>query len=177
MPNLSRRRILIAPAALMLGSAVTTVAGQEPLPKETKTKTPPKVRPMKPPVASDLVKQFVLEAHRNLDEVKKLYAQEPALLNACWDWGGGDFETALGGASHTGQREIALFLLEKGARLDLFAAAALGYLDVVKATVAANPGCANAPGPHGIPLIVHAKMGKEPAKLVLEYLESLMKKE
>ncbi len=29
-------------------------------------------------------------------------AAQPALLNAAWDWGGGDFETALAGAAHRG---------------------------------------------------------------------------
>ena len=83
------------------------------------------------------------------------------------------FETALGGAAHTGQRAIALFLLEKGARLDIFAATMLGQLDVVKAAVAAMPGIVKSPGPHGIPLIDHAKMGKKDAEDVLKYLESL----
>ena len=48
-------------------------------------------------------------------------AQEgpPALLNATWDWGAGDFETALGAASHMGNRESAGVLLARGARLDL----------------------------------------------------------
>ena len=68
-------------------------------------------------------------AHADLDEVKRLLAQEPALVKAAWDWGGGDFETGLGAAAHMGHREIALFLLENGAALDLFAAAMLGYVD------------------------------------------------
>jgi hypothetical protein len=39
---------------------------------------------------------------------------EPRLLRATWDWGGGDFETALGGAAHMGRRDIAAWLLERG---------------------------------------------------------------
>jgi hypothetical protein len=105
--------------------------------------------------------------------VQELLAQEPKLVNACWDWGGGDFETALGAAAHTSQREIAEFLLDNGARLDVFAAAMLGHLDVVKAAIAADPRAAKAPGPHGIPFIMHAKMGGENALPVLEYLQSL----
>jgi len=31
--------------------------------------------------------------------IKKLLEREPLLLNASIDWGGGDWETALGGAS------------------------------------------------------------------------------
>jgi hypothetical protein len=49
---------------------------------------------------SKLVEEFVVKAHSDFDRVKELLAQEPALINATWDWGGGDFETALGGASH-----------------------------------------------------------------------------
>jgi len=128
---------------------------------------------MKPPIEAELVKAFVRAGHRDLDEVKALFSQEPGLLNASWDWGAGDFETALGGASHTGQREIALFLLEQGARMDVFAAAMLGHLDVVKAAVAAHPGVARAAGPHGIQLLMHARMGGEPAADVLAFLQSI----
>jgi hypothetical protein len=94
-------------------------------------------------------------------------------VNACWDWGGGDFETALGAAAHTGQREIALFLLSHGARMDLFAAAMLGRLDIVKATLEGVPEARQALGPHGIPLLVHAQVGGPAAAKVLAYLESL----
>ncbi len=127
------------------------------------------------PLSSERVKEFVLAAHRSLDEVKTLLAHEPNLVNATWDWGDGDWESALGGAAHTGQREIALYLLEHGARLDLFAAAMLGKLAVVKAAVMDDPQIVHVPGPHGIPLLVHAKMGGETAVPVLTYLEEVMK--
>ena len=68
-----------------------------------------------------LVNEFVSKAHGDLDEVTQLVAQEPALVRAAWDWGGGDFETGLGAAAHMGNRPIALFLLDNGADLDLFA--------------------------------------------------------
>jgi hypothetical protein len=126
-----------------------------------------------PPIAPELVNEFVLNAHKDLDRVKALLAQEPKLVNACWDWGGGDFETALGAAAHTGRREIAEFLLDHGARMDIFAAAMLGHLDVVRAAITADPRVKSAPGAHGIPLLMHAKMGGEPARPVLEYLQSL----
>ena len=126
-----------------------------------------------PPIASELVNEFVLKAHSDLNRIKELLAQEPKLVNACWDWGGGDFETALGAAAHTGRREIAELLLDSGARMDIFAAAMLGHLDVVKAAITACPQARNAPGAHGIPLMVHAKMGGEKAAPVLAYLQSL----
>lgn len=124
---------------------------------------------------ANLVQEFVGNAHGNLERVKELLAQEPALVNATWDWGGGDFETALGAASHMGRRDIATFLLERGARLDLFAAAMLGKLDIVQAALEAFPQAIHTPGPHGIPLITHAEAGGEEAKAVLEYLLSLQK--
>jgi len=119
-----------------------------------------------------LVEEFVGNAHGDLARVKELLAQEPALVNATWDWGGGDFETALGGAAHMGQKDIANFLLEHGARLDIFAAAMLGKLEVVKAALEAYPDAIDTPGPHGIPLINHARAGGEETKAVLEFLVS-----
>lgn len=127
----------------------------------------------KPALEAALVEEFVGNAHGNLPRMQELLAQEPSLVNATWDWGGGDFETALGAASHMGRRDIALFLLERGARLDIFAAAMLGRLEVVKAALEAFPQAVSTPGPHGIPLIKHAEMGGEKAKAVLEYIQSL----
>ena len=89
-----------------------------------------------------------------------------------WDWGGEDWETGLGAAAHMGRKDIANTLLENGARLDLFAAAMLGKLDIVKAALDAYPDANSTPGPHGIPLIAHAKAGGEEAKAVLDFLES-----
>ena len=88
-----------------------------------------------------------------------MLAEEPNLINGAIDWGNGDFESALGGASHMGRRDIAEFLLEHNARMDIFAATMLGRLDIVKAAVVAFPNIVHVPGPHGIPLIVHAEKG------------------
>jgi len=127
----------------------------------------------KPAITATLVQEFVGKAHGDLDRVTELLAQEPALVNATWDWGGGDFETALGAAAHMGRKDIANFLLEHGARLDIFAAAMLGKLEIVKAALTAYPTALKTPGPHGIPLIVHAEKGGEDELAVLEYLQSL----
>lgn len=129
----------------------------------------------KPSLAPDLVQEFVGKAHGDLGRVEELLAQEPGLINATWDWGGGDFETALGAASHMGRKDIAAFLLDHGARLDLFAAAMLGNLEIVRAAISAYPDAIQTPGPHGIPLIAHAQIGGEDAREVLEYLQSIMK--
>ena len=127
----------------------------------------------KPTLEASLVQDFVGNAHGDLDRVKELLAQQPALINSAWDWGGGDWETGIGAAAHMGRRDIATYLLEQGARLDLFAAAMLGNLDIVKATLETYPDAINVPGPHGIPLFAHAQAGGTEAIAVVEYLKSL----
>jgi hypothetical protein len=117
-----------------------------------------------------LVRDFVANAHGDLDRVKELLEQEPALVNAACDWGGGDWETGLGAAAHCGRKDIAHHLLARGARLDLFAAAMLDRLDIVQAILTAFPEARHTAGPHGIPLIVHAQQGG--AASVLAYLET-----
>ena len=131
----------------------------------------------KPRLGSTLVQDFVIFGHYDLDMVKKLLEKDPAVLNSTVDWGGGDWESALGGASHMGRRDIAQFLLEKGARPDIFTAAMLGHLDVVKSLIASHPTLVAAKGPHGIPLAVHAKMGGKEAEEVLKYLNDLKSKD
>lgn len=148
----SRRSLLLASPALAAGQAVDRRG---------------------PALAPELVKEFVVAAHAKLERTQQMLDSEPGLLNATWDWGGGDFETALGGASHMGARKIALYLLSRGARMDLFAAAMLGKLDIVKASCEAFPDAHRALGPHRIPLIQHARKGGAEAAAVVTYLESL----
>ena len=68
---------------------------------------------------------------------------------------------------------IAEFLIGQGARLDVFVAAMLGKLDIVRAVLTAWPGLVQSKGPHGITLMRHARAGGEPAKAVGDYLESM----
>lgn len=185
MSDLTRRAALVAGSNFILASAALAAAE----PPEAKTTSPeasrisngrerPKIerkaKPDKgPPLDQALVFEFVSFAHSNLDVVKDMLVDTPRLVNCVWDWGGGDFETALGAAGHMGRRDIAELLIQKGARLELPAAAMLGQLEFVKAALAANPIALKTPGPHGIPLIVHAKNGGEKAAPVLAYLQSL----
>jgi hypothetical protein len=120
-----------------------------------------------------LAKEIVGVSHANLARVRELVQQHPALAKASFDWGYGDWETALGAASHTGRREIAELLIENGAPPTLFSAAMLGQLDLVKAFLAAAPGAQRMRGPHSISLLVHAKFGGPKAASVVNYLESL----
>jgi len=129
-----------------------------------------------PQIERARVKRFVIAGHFNLEAVKEMLAADPNLINGTIDWGNGDFETALGGASHMGRRDIAEFLLEHNARLDIFAATMLGRLEIVKAAVTAFPNIVQVPGPHKIPLIKHAEKGGEGAREVLEFLRPLVAK-
>ena len=72
----------------------------------------------------------------------------------------------------TGQAAIAHYLLERGAHLDIFAAAMLGRLDIVQAISAVQPNALTALGPHGIPLIIHAEKGGEAATAVVEFIKA-----
>jgi hypothetical protein len=125
-----------------------------------------------PALDSELVRDFVANSHNDLETVRNALAGEPMLANASWDWGGGDWETALGAAAHMGRRDIAELLLAHAARLDVFAAAMLGEIEVVRAVVAAQPEVRNSLGPHGIPLRAHAEAGGHQARSVLELLDS-----
>lgn len=145
----------------------------KPSERQTQIEAKEKTVPKKPAIASELVQEFVNEAHGNFARVKELLEQEPALVNATWDWGGGDWETGLGAAAHMGKKDIAHHLLALGARMDIFAAAMLGKLEVVKAIAETHPEALTAPGPHGISLMTHAKKGGKDAAAVVKYLQAL----
>jgi len=161
---LSRRTLLVGTTAAVAGLVLPAMATQTSKPKD------------KPPALSaDLVKDFVIAGHRDLDKVKEMLGNERSLLNASWDWGGGDFEMAIGGAGHMGRPDIARYIIGEGGRMDIFVATMLGEMDMVKATITKFPNLLQSHGPHGIPLLAHAKAGGDEAAHVLEYLEKLMK--
>ena len=118
------------------------------------------------------LQEFVGNAHGDLDAVRAALESDPTLANSAWDWGGGDWETGLGAAAHMGRRDIAKLLLDHGARIDLFAAAMLGEVEIVHAILTAHPEMLEAKGPHGIPLRAHAEAGGEDAGAVLELLDA-----
>ena len=124
-----------------------------------------------PQLSSEMVKDWIVKAHqRKIDVMKGLLEREPSLLQSSWDWGAGDFESAIQAAAHTGSRDMALFLMERGARSDLFAGAMLGQLTLVKDAVETFPTTLEVRGAHGIPLISHAILGEQPARGVFDYL-------
>lgn len=177
----SRRLFLLSSAQLLAGGPLLALtrplysdqdtpvtAPSSPPPARPKPKAAP---PPKPPVlAPDKVQAVVGQAHRSLEHVRQLVDETPLLANACWDWGGGDFETPLQAAAHTGRHAIAEYLLAKGARLDVFAAAMLGQLDFIKAVLALDPQAHAIPGPHGFTLLHCAIQGGDRAKPVHQWL-------
>jgi hypothetical protein len=48
----------------------------------------------------------------------------------------------------------------------------LGDVGIVREMLEAHPELRDAPGPHGIPLVEHARVGGEQARAVLELLEA-----
>ena len=128
--------------------------------------------PKPDPLPAEKVKEFVGAGHNNLAKVKELLQEFPGLLYATWDWGGGDFETALEGAGHVGTKDVANYLIGQGARTNLFVLTMLGKTQLVKAWLETYPDYLNAKGPHGFTLLHHAQRGGEDAKELLDYLQS-----
>ncbi|PKA83926.1 hypothetical protein ATE92_2095 [Ulvibacter sp. MAR_2010_11] len=126
-----------------------------------------------PQLDKDLVATFVGAGHGKFDVVKELLEEHPTLLNAAHDWKFGDFETALGAASHVGHKELAQYLIDKGAQTNIFTAALFGRMDIIKPMLEAFPATLHAKGPHGFTLLHHAQKGGDEAEAVVEYLQSL----
>jgi len=165
---LSRRRLLQLASTLLPAGAL----GLTPLEGMAEASAP-FVSDSFPAQPHELVREVVTVAHFDLKRLRELVDARPSLANAAWDWGFGDWESALGAASHTGNRPIAEYLISHGARPTLFSAAMLGQLEVVKALITAQPGAQRIRGPHGIPLLAHARMGGPAASAVFDYLQSL----
>lgn len=117
------------------------------------------------PPSAEEVREFVIAGHGNLDKVKKMLAEQPALLNMSHEWRPGDRETALQGAAHVGSRPVAEYLLAQGAPLDICTAAMLGQRESVEYFLQRDPRSINAMGAHGISLLAHATLSGD-VKLV-----------
>ena len=92
-----------------------------------------------PSMNDEMVSTIVGASHGNFDKVKELVSLRPELAGAAWDWGFGDWETALGAASHVGRRDIAEFLISNGARPDIFTFTMMGMLRSVQDMVETIP--------------------------------------
>ena len=136
-----------------------------------------------PSMNDEMVSGIVGASHGNFDKVKEMVTARPELAGASWDWGFGDWETALGAASHVGRRDIAEFLISHGARPDIFTYTMMGMLKSVQEIIETVPGIQSHTGPHGITLLQHAKNRLEAKDIsasdtanvnkVISYLESL----
>jgi hypothetical protein len=181
--HLNRRTFAVASAGILVGKHAFAAEGDDSPkkpsgPVETAFERDYDAPGFKPSwknqqVNRQMAQDFVIYAHSDLKMTTQLLEREPGLINAAIDWGAGDFETALGGASHMGRRDIVRHLLKNGARIDIFCATMLGLLDVVKAFLTLEPTLIDAKGPHGFTLHFHAQVGQEDAEPVLDYLQSI----
>ena len=126
----------------------------------------------KPPAINlEIVKEFVGVCHGKFDRAKEMLENNHLLLHVSYDWGGGDYESGIEAAGHVGNKEIAGYLLSKGARYNIYLASMLGHLEVVRQVLTFNPSLLNSKGPHGFTMLHHAQKGE--ATVVEEYLKSL----
>ena len=149
---------------LINGVAGATALMIDPIRSIAQTEKPPPYNP-------DIVKEFVGVGHNNLPRVKEMLDQYPNLLYCRFDWGNGDFEEAIEGAGHVGNRDIANYLIEKGARPNIYVLTMLGETEIVKSILIKYPNLINGLGPHGYTLLHHAIRGGEPAKELQEYFK------
>lgn len=181
MSNSITRRSLLTAAT---GLVVTPLAFAQDPPKTGPTETvfvrtypEPGFKPgwKKPQINRTMIQDFVIYAHSDLDMTKKLLDMEPMLINSIMDWGGGDWESALGGASHMGRRDIVEALLERGARIDIFCATMMGQLEAVKSFLTLQPKLIDSRGPHGFSLHFHAQLAGKEAEKMVAYLQTVKK--
>jgi ankyrin repeat protein len=113
----------------------------------------------------EIINQFVGAAHGDFATVKKLLAQQPAILNASAVWG----ETAIQAASQVGRVDITDFLISQGAPVDICTAAMLGRKEAVASMIAADSSAIHAQGAHGLPLMYFPVIGgySEVAEMLL----------
>ena len=123
-----------------------------------------------PPLPMDLVKDFVIAGHGNSPRVQAMLKDNPNLIYAKFDWGNGDFEAAIEGAGHVGDKEIANYLIDQGSRVTLYVLTMLGRTELVKPVLEAYPSLINAKGPHGFTLLHHAKAGGKDGEELYAYL-------
>jgi hypothetical protein len=177
---ITRRSLLTAATGLVVAPLSFAQDPPKPGPTEaafTRTYPEPNFKPgwKKPQINRTMIQDFVIYAHSDLEMTKKLLDLEPMLINSIMDWGAGDWESALGGASHMGRRDIVELLLERGARIDIFCATMMGQLDAVKSFLTLQPKLIDARGPHGFSLHFHAQLAGKEADKMVAYLQTVKK--
>ncbi len=96
----------------------------------------------------------------------------PNLIYTKFDWGNGDYEAAIEGAGHVGDKEIANYLIDLGARVMLYVLTMLGKIELVKPVLETYPQLVSGKGPHRYTLLHHAKVGGKDAGELYAYLQS-----
>jgi hypothetical protein len=144
--------------------AALTLAGGELIARSAQQQAPP-------PLPLSLVKDFVIAGHGNFDKVKSMHLETPNLIYTKFDWGNGDYEAAIEGAGHVGDKEIANYLLEAGSRVTIYVLTMLGKTDLVKPILQTYPNLMTAKGPHGFTLLHHAKVGGKDAEELYAWLQ------
>jgi ankyrin repeat protein len=108
------------------------------------------------PLPVEIVREFVIAGHANLERIQQMLDETPALLNMSYQWGENDWESAIQAASHLGNVSIAEYLLSKGAPLDIYTAAMLGRKADIESLLTSDPSRIKQTGAHGISLLAHA---------------------
>lgn len=106
----------------------------------------------------EVIREFVIAGHGNLEKVQQMLAERPDLLNRSSEWNPNNNETAIQGAAHVGNRAIAGYLLAQGAPLEICTAAMLGRQADVERFLEEDPAKIDLPGAHDIPLMTHAAL-------------------
>lgn len=127
--------------------------------------------PPSEPLPIELVREFVSAGHNDLNKVQQMLNKTPNLLYCRYDWGNGDYEEAIEGAGHVGNKDIANYLISEGARVNLFVLTMLGKTRIVSSILDEYPELVFAKGPHGFTLLHHAQVGGASAKELYDLLQ------
>ncbi|HXB70774.1 MAG TPA: ankyrin repeat domain-containing protein [Candidatus Acidoferrales bacterium] len=114
------------------------------------------------------VNQFVRLAHADLEKVKQLCQDTPALLNtrASWD------ELAVEAGAHVGRVPIASWLADRGAAISTCTAVLLGMAEKVKEAIAADPLCLHERGAHDIAILSYTAWGNPQTAIAEQLLKA-----
>ncbi len=100
-------------------------------------------------IAQETVDQFVGAAHGDFDTVRILLEAQPGIVNKSTTW----VETAVEAAAQMGRSDIAKYLIEHGAPLEICTASMLGMNSDVEEMLQEDRALIGAKGAHGLPLM------------------------
>ena len=115
-----------------------------------------------------VVNEFARIAHSDLDKVKSMYKDYPALLNtrASWD------ESGIEAGAHMGRLDITNFLADAGFAVSTCTAALLGREDMVRAAVAADRRVVQERGAHDLPILAYTVFANEQTAIAAQLLKA-----